>query len=243
MSITYSVIIPAYNEAAFLPATLVALQAAMAGVAEAGEIIVVDNNSTDNTADIARAQGAVCVFEAENRISRARNAGARVARGKYLVFLDADTTINAGLLRTALANLATGRCCGGGARVCMERPVGALPTLVLKTWNSLSRHLQLAAGCFVYCLREGFEAVGGFSEAVYASEEIWLSRSLAAWGKKRDMDFRIIRATPILTSGRKLDWYSQGRLVLFFLPVLLFPPLLRVQYFCNSWYRRPPGHN
>ncbi|UCD30686.1 MAG: glycosyltransferase, partial [Planctomycetota bacterium] len=49
--VNYSVIIPAYNEEAFLPQTLKALQTAMAALTMKGEIIVVDNNSTDKTPD------------------------------------------------------------------------------------------------------------------------------------------------------------------------------------------------
>ena len=48
--ISYSVIIPAYNEESFLPGTLAGLKSAMATVQLPGEIIVVDNDSTDNTA-------------------------------------------------------------------------------------------------------------------------------------------------------------------------------------------------
>ena len=119
------------------------------------------------------------------------------------------------------------------------REVPRSAQLVLDFWNWVSRKLYLAAGCFIYCLREGFDAVNGFSEAVYASEEIWLSRDMRAWGKKNNMNFCIIEKNPILTSIRKLDWYTPGKLVLYSLPILIFPPLLRVQYFCSQWYRRP----
>ena len=91
MSIDYSVIIPAFNEEAFLPQTLNYLQESMSRIDEQGEVIVVDNNSSDRTADIAREYGTQLVFEAVNQISRARNAGAKIAQGEYLIFLDADT--------------------------------------------------------------------------------------------------------------------------------------------------------
>ena len=75
----YSIVVPAYNEEKLLPATLRTLRQAMNGASSErqGEIIVVDNNSTDTTADIARQAGVRVVFEPINRISRARNAGAR----------------------------------------------------------------------------------------------------------------------------------------------------------------------
>jgi glycosyltransferase involved in cell wall biosynthesis len=52
-NLIYSVIIPAYNEEVLLPATLASLNLAMGSMTHKGEIIVVDNNSTDKTKQIA----------------------------------------------------------------------------------------------------------------------------------------------------------------------------------------------
>ncbi|MGD2011696.1 MAG: glycosyltransferase [Desulfobacterales bacterium] len=87
----YSIVVPAFNEELYLPQTLGSLRSAMATVAMPGEIIVVDNNSTDRTSDVARRWGATVAFEAINQISRARNTGARRARGRYLIFVDTAT--------------------------------------------------------------------------------------------------------------------------------------------------------
>ena len=57
---SYSVIIPAYNEEQFLPDTLTALDAAMNELGEKGQVIVVDNNSTDATARVAEEHGLRC---------------------------------------------------------------------------------------------------------------------------------------------------------------------------------------
>ena len=100
----YSLIIPAYNEEEWLARSLPAVRAAMTAVNVPGEVIVVDNNSTDRTAAVAREQGAEVVHEPVNQISRARNTGARCSRGRYLMFLDADTLLPPGTLRAALAN-------------------------------------------------------------------------------------------------------------------------------------------
>ena len=89
-----SVIIPAFNEELLLGETLRHVNAAMAGFSRRGwetELIVCDNNSTDNTAKLARAAGATVVFEPFNQIARARNAGAAAACGEWLVFIDADS--------------------------------------------------------------------------------------------------------------------------------------------------------
>lgn len=49
----------------------------------------------------------------------------------------------------------------------------------------------MTAGSFFFCLREGFRATGGFSEKVYAGEEIWFSRELKRWGIHRGFRFVI----------------------------------------------------
>ena len=234
-----SIIIPAYNEEAFLPRTLESLGKVIKSRPVDIEVIVVDNNSTDNTASIAGDWGARVVFEPYNQISRARNAGAGAALSDFLVFLDADTELNEALLWAALERLQGQHCCGGGTLVRFEREVPWLAQAFLNCWNWLAVKLSLAAGCFIYCRRDAFEDVGGFSEEVYASEEIWLSRAITSWGRDREMSFDIITDWPISTSVRKVDWYSQGKLLVLFLPILLFPPLVRVQSFCKAWYRRP----
>jgi len=217
---------------------LVIVGAAILGYVS-GEMIVADNNSTDRTAKIARGFGVQVVFEPINQISRARNTGARVAQGRYLVFVDADTKIVPALLGQALNNLESGRCVGGGAVVVLDSGMHYGARLALRIWNWLSVRLGLAAGCFLYCRREDFERCGGFSEQVYASEEIWLSRCLKRAGRKTGRRFYVIGAPGALSSGRKLHWYGHGAQLALLLVLLLFPFLVRYKRFCGFWYQRP----
>lgn len=239
MAVDYSIIVPAYNEERWLPSTLLALQLAMEQLPLTGEVIVVDNNSTDSTAVLAAQHGARVVFEAHNQISRARNAGARNAQGRYLVFVDADTHVSPGLLATALDNLDNTKCCGGGATVEFDTDLNTAGRLGLAAWNTLSTRRKLAAGCFIYCSREAFDAVGGFSESVYASEEIWLSRRLRRWGRNRGQLFCIISDYPAHSSGRKLEWFSTWQQTGLLLLMILFPFFVRYKRLCGFWYKRP----
>jgi glycosyltransferase involved in cell wall biosynthesis len=87
---TISLIIPAYNEEAYLPACLDAVMRNVAG--KAMEIIVVDNNSTDGTKEVVeRYPGVTYVFEPEKGITRARQRGFLESKGEILAFVDADT--------------------------------------------------------------------------------------------------------------------------------------------------------
>ena len=239
MPVDYSIIIPAYNEQDYLPTTLAALQAAMAGIALSGELIVVDNNSSDNTARIARAAGTTVIFEKVNQISRARNAGAGAAQGRYLVFVDADTVVPQALLQQALDNLESNTIIGGGACVAGDIPTHPSLQRLLDLWNWVSITTNNAAGSFIYCQREAFEEIGGFSEAVYASEEIWLSRNLKKLGKQRQQRFHIIKEPPVETSMRKMQWHSPLKIYLYVLLLLVFPFTVRIKSLCSLWYKRP----
>lgn len=239
MSIDYSIIIPAFNEEDYLEKTLSHLNEVMVTIPLNGEIIVTDNNSTDRTAEIATNMGAKLVFEPVNQISRARNAGARQATGRYLIFIDADTIAPASLIQAALNNLESEKCVGGGATVQTDEKIPFMVAAVLGYWNFLSRTLRLAAGCFVYARREEFEATGGFSENVYATEEIWLSIKLKRIGRKNRLKFCVINKPKVITSGRKLVWYSYGYQSLLLLMLFIFPFLTRFKFMCGYWYKRP----
>ncbi|MCW8956400.1 MAG: glycosyltransferase [Gammaproteobacteria bacterium] len=242
MKIDYSLIIPAYNEENWLADTIVTLKKTMSEMDWMGELIVVDNNSTDGTAEVAKQYGATLVFEAINQISRARNAGAAVASGRYLVFVDADTHIPSALLQQALTRLESGNCIGGGTTVEFDIPLARITALGLAGWNWLSVKLGLAAGCFIFCRRDAFDKIGGFSEKVYASEEIWLSRKLKKLGRIQQRRFCIIEHHPAISSGRKLHWYSFGQQLVMLLIMILFPFFVRFKSLCGFWYKRPDNH-
>jgi glycosyltransferase involved in cell wall biosynthesis len=88
--LTISVIIPAFNEEAYLGQCLDAIMANVQG--RALEIIVVDNNSTDGTEAVARLYPDVTyVFEPEKGITKARQRGYLTARGEIVAYVDADT--------------------------------------------------------------------------------------------------------------------------------------------------------
>jgi len=65
----FTVVIPAWNESQYIEATLNAVKKAIGQQQERGEIVVVDNNSTDNTASLATNNGARVVFEQINHLS------------------------------------------------------------------------------------------------------------------------------------------------------------------------------
>jgi glycosyltransferase involved in cell wall biosynthesis len=199
-----SFIIPAHNEQSLIAQAIDAIRSAAREVAEQienHEIIVVDDASTDRTADIARERGTRVIDVNKRQIAAVRNAGAREASGDVLIFVDADTILPADVLRGALRELRRGAV-GGGSNMRMDGQIPLFGRLYMKTFMLVWRPLGYAAGCFLFCRRADFEAVGGFDERFFASEEIWLSKALRQRGR-----FVILRQA-VMTSGRKMRAYT-----------------------------------
>jgi glycosyltransferase involved in cell wall biosynthesis len=216
-----SVVIPAFNEEKLLGACIDSVRAAFAAQSgDAGyEIVVCDNNSTDGTAALAAAKGVTAVFEPLNRIAGARNRGAAAASGDWLIFIDADSRLSAATLSETLRLMEAGSFCAGGALVAFDPPPPAWGAALTWLWNSISRVFRLAAGSYVFCRRDAFEAVGGFSPLLYAAEEIELSGALKRWGAAKGLGFKIITKARHVSSARKFRMYGAGE---FFLELFNF---------------------
>jgi glycosyltransferase involved in cell wall biosynthesis len=236
-----SVIIPAFNEEKLLPGCLAQVGAALRASASAGwsaEVIVCDNNSTDRTAQLARKAGAHVVFEPVNQISRARNAGAQAASGDWLLFIVADSHLHPSTLSDLLRATRHKRCAGGGCVVGLDEAPLAAHAFV-GVWNLLSRALLWAAGSFVFCQREAFEQIGGFSVDLFAAEEIAFSEALKRWARSRGQQVVILRRHAHVSSGRKFRLYGRWEIAALGLRGLVLPRSIlrdrsRLGYFYDS---------
>ncbi len=235
-----SVVIPAYDEERLLPGTLDAVRAAAAAFEARGwtwETVVCDNNSSDRTAEVARAAGARVIHEPVNQIGRARDTGARAATGDWILFVDADSTPCAGLFGDIAEAIARGDAVGGGATVRLPGDTPRSARLYAATWNAWSRLARWAAGSCVWVEAAAFRAVGGFGSEVYAGEEIGLSRRLKRHGRARRLAFRILSRHPLLTSDRKVRLYTTWEVVrLLARMVLTLGRARRDRAACHLWY-------
>ena len=202
-----SFIVPAYNEARLLAATLPSLHIAAQAAGETYEVIVVNDASSDQTALIAEAEGARVINVAHRHIAATRNSGAKEAKGDMFIFVDADTFVNEPVIRGAVQALRSGAA-GGGSAVRFDEPVPAYARVLLPLLLSVFRTAKFASGCFLFCTRNAFEAIGGFDETMFGAEEIAMSRALKRQGRV------VILKDAVVTSGRKLRAYSGWELLL-----------------------------
>jgi glycosyltransferase involved in cell wall biosynthesis len=201
-----SFIVPAYNEERLIESTLKALDSAARALNEAYELIVVDDASEDQTAAVARSAGARVVSVAHRQIAATRNSGAREAKGDIFIFVDADTLANENVVKATVKALRDGAI-GGGASVRLEGSLPLYARLLQPSSIWLARAARLAAGCFLFCRRDAFEAVSGFDERFFCAEELVLGKAL-----KRQGRFIVLRES-VTTSGRKLRDYPASKLL------------------------------
>ncbi len=200
------------------------------------ELIVCDNNSTDKTAEIARAAAAKVVFEPINQIARARNSGAAAATGDWLIFVDADSHPSPALFQSVGEQIASEKCMAGGCTVKLD---GHYPkaNLMIGLWNGISRSFSWMAGSFIFCEASAFREIGGFSRELFAGEEIDLSIRLKRLARKRKKRIVILRQNPLLTSARKMHLYTFGEHFRFLVKASFFRNrVLRSRDACFTWY-------
>lgn len=218
----FTVVIPAHNEQNYLGKTLSTLQNSFEEIGHKGHIVVVNDDSSDSTRDVAIEYDVELVDVKLRNIGAVRNAGAKVCETPWLFFLDADTLLPAETLAAALDQLASGAA-GGGAAVEMA-PTQKISLIkwglfyaIKIAWQSIG---QWAAGCFMFCRKETFDRFEGFDENYFAAEELFFSKSVARYGK-----FGVLRE-PVFTSARKLEAYSTLELIRFVTMPIMRPGAL-----------------
>ena len=236
-----TVIVPAFNEEAYLPSTLDSIQSASTYLRARSEvdveIVVVDNNSDDGTVAVARDMGATVVHEPEQGVARARNTGARHAEGDVLVFVDADVIVPPELLHEIHATMSDPACVGGAVDV-DYRPKRISMRLYLRAWRILARLTGMAQGATQFCRRDVFERVGGYDEGAWIGEDVDFYWGLRKFAKASNRTVRFIRHTRVRPSSRRFDKWPIWKTVVWTNP-LFIAVFRRRKRFWGGWYSRP----
>jgi glycosyltransferase involved in cell wall biosynthesis len=207
-----SFVIPAYNEADNIGRCLASIFRELDGKRYSHEVIVVDNASTDGTADAAgKYPGVIVVREARKGITFARQAGFVRSRGDLVANIDADAALTPGWIDTTLREFAR-----DPELVCLSGPqryfdVPASTRVATRIFYCVSFLAYLAnrfvvrAGSMVQggnfvCRRRALEQIGGFDTAIqFYGEDTDIARRLYPVGR-----VKFTFALPILASGRRL---------------------------------------
>lgn len=187
-----SVVIPAFNQAAFLTDALRSVQV-QEGVDV--EIIVIDDGSHDDTPRIAAAFPEVRLIRQHNRgVSAARNMGLHCARGRYVVFLDGDDLLDPGALTAGIACFAAHPEAGfvfgyfrrvdtAGAHIAFNAAKPPMPNL----YAAFLQRNFIQITCLML-RREILLMLGGFDEQLFAAEDydLYLRMARSSPGARHD---------------------------------------------------------
>ena len=195
---TLTVVVPALNEAARLPLLFDALERQ---TRRPDQVVVADAGSTDDTRVVAVARGAVVVDGGKPAVGR--NAGARVATGDRLLFLDADDELDDDFIASALEEFGDRELAVATSFVePIERdPRNILATEVVNLYLDVMQYVAPhAPGFCILVRRDVHEAIGGFDETVVLAEDHDYVQRAAEHGK-----FRVLRSTSVATSMRRIE--------------------------------------
>ena len=200
-----SVVIPAFNEERFLERTLHSI---VNQTFTDYEIIVVDNNSTDRTNEMARRFGAEVIFERNKGVGYARQSGFLRARGSIVATTDADTVVPVDWLEKFVQAFAKDEdlvAFGGLARL-SSGPITArlgarffyYPFMLVDRffsggWNLVGNNMAIR--------RDAFFQAKGFRAELVIGEDVDISKRLRCIGK-----VELDREFCVYTSGRRFRY-------------------------------------
>ncbi|MGI0141499.1 MAG: glycosyltransferase [Candidatus Micrarchaeales archaeon] len=192
-----SVVIPTLNEEKYI---MNAFSGLKTQTFKDYEVIVSDKMSTDKTREIAKKNGARVVTTSKAGISAGRNAGAKVAKGKILVFIDADTKPSADLLKVYSNAFHDGVIAATGPIYALEKTsavmrLGYVFVSVLFVKLSILFGVPSIVGSNFAVEKKTFDRVKGFNEKLITYEDWDMSRRLKPFGKIVFLDGAVVSAS------------------------------------------------
>ena len=201
-----SVIIPSLNEEKYI---MNAFKGLSKQTFKDFEVITSDGGSKDGTRRIAKRYGKF-VVERKPGISAGRNAGARLAKGKILVFIDADTKPSPGLLKAYADSIGNGVIAATGPIFPLEKAslsvyLGYIFVSKLFVKLSILFGMPSIVGSNFAIDRKVFQSVGGFNEKLITYEDWDLSRRIKRYGSIKYVDGAFVH-----TSTRRVEAWGIG---------------------------------
>jgi glycosyltransferase involved in cell wall biosynthesis len=202
-----SVIVPTLNEQKYVENCLKALKSQ--DYRGKYEIIVADGMSRDNTVKIAKRYADKVVVEKKKGVAAGRNAGAKIAKGEILLFIDADTVAAFNLI-TEIVKRFKGKVVGV---TCPILPLSPNATDFILYWffnefvkASITARKPHVVGMLCAYRREAFEKIGGFNEDLKTSEDWDLSKRISKLG-----EIKFVDSTFVMTSPRRIRKWGKTK--------------------------------
>lgn len=203
-----SVVIPAHNEAGYIRAALASV-AAQQYPLDRLECVIVNNASKDQTAALARAFAAECpalsilvIREPVLGVGRAKNRGARAARGDVLIFLDADSRMDPSLARDVVKQRQAGHLAGSIRVVADSRHPLERGFFALMEGGKVLFGIRAE---MLFCDRELFLKLGGFRPDLRLAEDLEFLQRAGEHARARGLaPVCHLRSSAIATSPRRL---------------------------------------
>jgi glycosyltransferase involved in cell wall biosynthesis len=233
----FSVIIPAYNENDYLPATLDLIKKASIEIEFPFEIIVVDNDSTDGTKQLAESFGVRVISENEHNIAKVRNTGAKTATGDILIFVDADTHVPEKLFQKIAVEMQNEKCFGGAVVVNYDNLQRRWIRFYLLGWKFWERFLNTKQGATQFCRKAIFEEIGGYDEKVFMGEDVEFYWRLTKSATQKGGYLYFIDNLPVTTSARRFNKMSIWKIILLTHPVFIWLAS-RKKSVWKDWYEK-----
>jgi len=195
-----SIIIPTLNEESCLPLLLEAIK--RQNLNDDYEIIVADADSKDKTVEVAKGYG--CKVVSGGLPAKGRNAGAKVAKGDLLLFVDGDTVLPEGFLEKNLKEFNKRRLDIAGFFLYpynKNKFFYFLYDLFYNWWPALATEKYLPHAVNTILVKKGLhQKLGGFDEQIKIAEDHAYAREGAKIGK-----FGILRSSPILALTKRFE--------------------------------------
>ena len=200
-----SVVIPAHNEEKFLSACLASLeQQDFSGIYE---IIVVDNASTDKTADVAKKFGAIVVYEPRKGVCFARQRGVEAATGKIIISTDADCVLPKNWIQNYVQAFRSERALVAASGPFVFGPIPKWGQLYSRLLFYIVNYFYKRSGKIKYVgasnfafLKSSWEKIGGYNTGLaQGGDELDLFKRLHKQGKAV-----YLHDNKIQTSSRRL---------------------------------------
>ena len=178
-----TVIVPAHNEDRYIQSTVRSIQA-QCYPADKTEILVIDNNSVDTTADVARSSGARVVSCPDGKVGAVRNLGVARSQGDIVAFLDGDCEAAQTWLSAAVERLADPEIGAVGGPCLLPSRTTWVERAFAGSAQRRDGEVQRLAGSSFIIRRADFETIGKFSETLSAGEDDEISARVRERGLK-----------------------------------------------------------